>query len=84
MLVPFVAGVCQLWEVEAAPKRGMWEEVMEAQKEARGEGGGKKERKEGVWVVPRAVDGGSVLIPQGDVRVRVKRREGLVEKRRAV
>ncbi|KAF2272299.1 uncharacterized protein EI97DRAFT_406550 [Westerdykella ornata] len=86
MLLPFVAGVCQLWEIGVAPKRGLWEEVMEKQAEASGEGGKGKggKRKEGVWVVPGAVDGGSVMIPKGDVRVRVRRREGLERKRRGM
>ncbi|KAH7087817.1 hypothetical protein FB567DRAFT_354675 [Paraphoma chrysanthemicola] len=36
-----------------------------------------KERKTGKWVLPAAVDGSSVKIPKGDVRVRIRRVEGL-------
>ncbi|KAJ4367096.1 hypothetical protein N0V83_007626 [Neocucurbitaria cava] len=37
----------------------------------------KKARKEGKWVIPKAVDGAAVKIPKSDVRVRIRRREGL-------
>lgn len=36
-----------------------------------------KEGKVGKWVIPKAVDGCGVKVPKGDVRVRIKRREGL-------
>ncbi|CAO2649481.1 Nn.00g068660.m01.CDS01 [Neocucurbitaria sp. VM-36] len=37
----------------------------------------KKARKEGKWIIPKAVDGATVKIPKSDVRVRIRRREGL-------
>ncbi|KAF1850998.1 uncharacterized protein K460DRAFT_271331 [Cucurbitaria berberidis CBS 394.84] len=37
----------------------------------------KKARKAGKWIIPKAVDGAAVKIPKSDVRVRVRRREGL-------
>jgi hypothetical protein len=39
------------------------------------------EKKVGEWVVPRAVDGANVKIPKHDIRVRIRRREGLPEQR---
>lgn len=36
-----------------------------------------KDKKMGKWVLPAAMDGASVKIPKGDVRVRIRRREGL-------
>lgn len=39
--------------------------------------GGLRARKEGKWVIPQAVDGAQVKIPKRDIRVRVRRREGL-------
>jgi hypothetical protein len=36
-----------------------------------------EERKTGVWVLPRAVNAASVQVPNGDIRVRIRRREGL-------
>jgi hypothetical protein len=36
-----------------------------------------KEGKTGKWVIPTAVDGAVVKVPRGDVRVRIRRREGL-------
>jgi hypothetical protein len=36
-----------------------------------------EERRAGVWVLPRAVDAASVKVPNGDIRVRIRRREGL-------
>ncbi|KAF1839054.1 hypothetical protein BDW02DRAFT_540476 [Decorospora gaudefroyi] len=50
------------------------------QKAARDEANREKEdgkRKDAKWVVPKAVDGADVRVPRGDVRVRVRRREGL-------
>ncbi|KAL1793631.1 hypothetical protein ACET3X_008613 [Alternaria dauci] len=34
-------------------------------------------RKEAKWVLPKAVDGMGIKVPKGDVRVRIRRREGL-------
>jgi hypothetical protein len=39
-----------------------------------------KESKETKWKVPKAVDGSCVKVPKGDIRVRVRRREGLLAK----
>lgn len=36
-----------------------------------------KEGKSGKWVVPKAVEGSSVKVPKRDIRVRIRRREGL-------
>ena len=36
-----------------------------------------EERKTGVWVLPKAVDAASVKVPNGDIRVRIRRREDL-------
>jgi hypothetical protein len=36
-----------------------------------------KEGKVGKWVIPKAIDGASVKLPKADVRVRIRRREGL-------
>lgn len=36
-----------------------------------------REKKKGTWVLPKAVDGSGVKVPQGDVRVRIRRVEGL-------
>jgi hypothetical protein len=36
-----------------------------------------REGKTGKWVIPTAVDGAVVKVPKGDVRVRIRRREGL-------
>jgi hypothetical protein len=36
-----------------------------------------KEGKMGKWVIPKAMDGAVVKVPKGDVRVRIRRREGL-------
>jgi hypothetical protein len=35
------------------------------------------DKKVGKWVIPKGVDGASVKIPKADVRVRIRRREGL-------
>ncbi|KAH7386979.1 hypothetical protein DE146DRAFT_666237 [Phaeosphaeria sp. MPI-PUGE-AT-0046c] len=45
----------------------------------RGENDGGKPRKKGVWKIPAKVEGASISVPRGDVRVRVRRREGLPE-----
>ncbi|KAF2823634.1 hypothetical protein CC86DRAFT_327439 [Ophiobolus disseminans] len=36
-----------------------------------------KEKKDTKWVLPKAVEGSFVRVPKGDVRVRIRRREGL-------
>lgn len=40
-----------------------------------------KEKKMGKWVIPKAVDGANVKVPKGDIRVRIRRREGLPAKK---
>jgi hypothetical protein len=80
LLVAFVAGVVQLWDIQAAPKKGFMEQMQEAQAAAVGEDNKKiqgGERKFGTWEVPKTIDGASVLVPKGDVKVRIRRREGL-------
>ncbi|RMZ73200.1 cytochrome p450 [Pyrenophora seminiperda CCB06] len=50
------------------------------QKAAREESNRKKQegkRKDAKWVFPKAVEGASVKVPKGDIRVRIRRREGL-------
>lgn len=34
-------------------------------------------RKNATWALPRAIDGASIKVPRSDVRVRIRRREGL-------
>lgn len=80
ILIAIVAGVSQLWDISAAPKKGFLQHMEEAQAEMAGQ---KKEqmqgrtKKVGVWKVPKAVEAASVLVPKSDIRVRIKRREGL-------
>jgi hypothetical protein len=50
------------------------------QKAAKEEANREKEdakRKEAKWVLPKAVDGAEIKVPKGDIRVRIRRREGL-------
>jgi hypothetical protein len=54
------------------------------QKATREEANREKEdakRKDAKWVIPKAVDGAGVRVPNGDVRVRVRRRENLPKSR---
>ncbi|KAF2658999.1 hypothetical protein K491DRAFT_623686 [Lophiostoma macrostomum CBS 122681] len=76
LLIALVAGITQLWDIKPAPAKGLWQQMVEAQAEASGQEIQKKELK-AVWRIPKAVDGSSVMVPKGDVRVRVRRREGL-------
>ncbi|KNG48340.1 cytochrome p450 protein [Stemphylium lycopersici] len=94
LLIPFIAGIIQLWEIAPAPKKSFLDHLQEAgneasigaaaltneQKTAREEANRAKEntkRKEAKWVLPKAIDGASIKVPKGDIRVRVRRREGL-------
>lgn len=43
----------------------------------KGDSGAGKLRKRGTWKVPAKVEGASICVPMGDVRVRIRRREGL-------
>ncbi|KAJ4302998.1 hypothetical protein N0V90_001889 [Kalmusia sp. IMI 367209] len=89
LLVAFIAGVLQLWEISPAPKKSFFDHMQEAQAAAMGPVDGKSvptatsdaPKKVGEWVVPRAVDGAAVKVPKGDVRVRIRRREGLPGRR---
>ena len=84
LVLALVAGVTQLWEVAAAPKKtisDMWYEAQAAmpgaedgQKEEQKE---VKERKVGVWTVPKSIDGAYFRVPKREFRVRIRRREGL-------
>lgn len=50
------------------------------QKAAKEEASREKEdakRKDAKWVLPKAVDGAGIKVPKGDIRVRIRRREGL-------
>jgi hypothetical protein len=50
------------------------------QKAAKEEASREKEdakRRDAKWVLPKAVDGAGIKIPKGDIRVRIRRREGL-------
>lgn len=50
------------------------------QKAAREESNKKKQdgkRKDAKWVFPKTVEGAGVKVPKGDIRVRIRRREGL-------
>lgn len=80
LVIALVAGITQLWDITAAPKKGVFEHIQEAQTAAAGgklERSQGRERKAGIWTVPKAVNGASVKIPKTDVRVRIRRREGL-------
>ncbi|KAL5421658.1 hypothetical protein PMIN04_005351 [Paraphaeosphaeria minitans] len=89
LLIAFVAGVLQLWEIAPAPKKSFMDHMQEAQAAAMGPVDGKAapveqgtaQKKVGQWIVPKAVEGARIKIPKGDVRVRIRRREGLPEQR---
>ncbi|CAI6333339.1 unnamed protein product [Periconia digitata] len=79
LLVAFVAGILQLWEIAPAPKRTISDHWNEAATAASGEKVklNTDEAKKGVWIVPKAQDGANYKIPKGEVKVRIRRREGL-------
>lgn len=84
LVLSLVAGVTQLWDIAAAPKKGlveMWYEVQEAlpgaEESAKKEDEKPKERKVGTWVIPKGVDSAYFKVPKGELRVRIRRREGL-------
>lgn len=89
LLIAFVAGVLHLWEIAPAPKKSFFDHMKEAQAAAMVPVDGKTapseqtdvQKRVGEWVVPTARDGAGVKIPKGDVRVRIRRREGLPEQR---
>ena len=81
-LITFVAGITQLWNIAAAPKKSVFEQFQEAQAAVAGEKPSTaqttgSERKVGVWTVPKQIHGASVMIPKADIRIRIRRREGL-------
>ncbi|ORX93318.1 hypothetical protein BCR34DRAFT_240247 [Clohesyomyces aquaticus] len=83
LLTSLIAGVVQLWEIAAAPKKTLMDQMREAQAAASGQDGKQEvakegeEKKTGTWSIPKVIDGASVKIPKGEVRVRIRRREGL-------
>ncbi|CAN9380249.1 unnamed protein product [Alternaria alternata] len=66
---------------EAGNEASFGAEALTAeQKAAKEEANREKEdakRKEARWVFPKAVDGAVTRVPKGDIRVRIRRREGL-------
>ncbi|KAF2680160.1 hypothetical protein K458DRAFT_445376 [Lentithecium fluviatile CBS 122367] len=80
LLLAFVAGVLQLWDITAAPKKTFRDHMQEAQAAAAGEKQPQASRKAGSWVVPGAGDGAGVKVPRGEVRVRIRRRGRLPER----
>lgn len=89
LLVALVAGVLQLWDLSPAPKKTFFDHMHEAQAAAMEPMDDKSapaeqtafQKKVGEWVVPKAVDGAGVKVPKGDIRVRIRRREGLPEQK---
>lgn len=93
LILSIIAGIIQLWHISPAPKKSFLDHMQEAREEAQisaaaltsDERAAKvKERKEkgktGKWVLPAAADGSFIKVPRGDVRVRIRRREGLPAK----
>ena len=56
-------------EALTAEQKAAKEEVNREKEDAK--------RKEARWVFPKAVDGAVTRVPKGDIRVRIRRREGL-------
>ena len=89
LLIAFVTGVLQLWEISPAPKKNFFDHMQEARAAAMAPVDGTPaqaeqtdvQKRKGEWVVPTARDGAGVKIPTRDVRVRIRRREGLPEQR---
>lgn len=83
LLLAFVAGTLQLWEIAPAPKKSLFDLMQEAQAAAAGTEPTQvqSEKKTGAWIIPQAIDGSSINIPRKDIRVRIKRKEGLPERR---
>ncbi|KAF2184690.1 hypothetical protein K469DRAFT_727165 [Zopfia rhizophila CBS 207.26] len=80
LVTAFIAGITQLWDMNAPPKKSLFDQIQAAQTAAAGQNQGiqpLKKSEPGVWKIPEAVDGSSMKIPKGDVRVRIRRREGL-------
>ncbi|KAF2868378.1 hypothetical protein BDV95DRAFT_670450 [Massariosphaeria phaeospora] len=81
LLVAFIAGITQLWDISAAPKKSFMDTMYEVQAAAAGQEVNEvrqtEEKKVGVWKVPKMADAAGGKVPAGDVRVRISRREGL-------
>ncbi|KAF2012882.1 hypothetical protein BU24DRAFT_352266 [Aaosphaeria arxii CBS 175.79] len=80
LLVTVVAGITQLWDISAAPKKSFFDQMQEAQAAATGQKNlvnSSKERNTGTWQMPNTVDGASCKVPKGELRVRIRRRENL-------
>jgi hypothetical protein len=88
LALSLVAGVTQLWDIAAAPKKSIvdtWYEVQAAmpgaeesvKKETKKEDEKPKDRKIGTWVIPKGIDSAYIKVPSGDIKVRIRRREGL-------
>jgi hypothetical protein len=88
LALSFVAGVTQLWDIAAAPKKSIvdtWYEVQAAmpggdesvKKQTKNADEKPKEKKVGTWVMPKTIDGAYIKMPSGDIKVRIRRREGL-------
>ncbi|KAF2715281.1 hypothetical protein K504DRAFT_469535 [Pleomassaria siparia CBS 279.74] len=88
LVLSLVAGVVQLWEIAPAPKKGivdLWHEVHEnmpgaeetKEEKDKKEEEKKKTRKVGTWATPKGIDGAYFKVPKGELRVRIRRREGL-------
>ncbi|KAH9872726.1 hypothetical protein J1614_005120 [Plenodomus biglobosus] len=90
LVVSLVAGITQLWEIAPAPKKSFLDHMQEAGAEvsmgaaalSSDQSATKHERKKadgktGTWIIPSTIDGASIKVPKGDVRVRIRRREGL-------
>ncbi|KAF1953170.1 hypothetical protein CC80DRAFT_478163 [Byssothecium circinans] len=79
--------VADIWKEAAEAAAGKKNKVNVKKEEAEEDEGKedkeekKTEKRVGTWVIPKAVDGGSVKLPKGEVRVRIRRREGLPETR---
>jgi hypothetical protein len=88
LALSLVAGVMQLWNIAAAPKKSIvdtWYEVQaampgaeeSAKKQINNSDEKPKEKKVGTWVIPKTGDGEYFKVPNGDIKVRIRRREGL-------
>ncbi|KAH7122694.1 hypothetical protein B0J11DRAFT_436784 [Dendryphion nanum] len=80
LLVAFLAGMTQLWIIAPAAEKTFFEHLQEAQAAASMQAASEpstRVRKEGVWKMPKTVVGAGFVVPGGEVRVRIRRREGL-------
>lgn len=68
-------------QIGAAALAGEQKSARSSLVKERGGSDGGKGKKKGTWKIPGKADGASICVPRGDVRVRVRRREGLPEGR---